>query len=107
MMFAMNGVLKALPGKRDELLDYLLQAAREMDRMEACRCYIVGTNDQEQDHVYVYEVWESEAAHHASLTNPVVQNLIKTARPIIAGIQSFPSLSIHGGKGIERINSCR
>lgn len=99
-MYSTNGYIKAIDEKRDELLDYLLEAAEEMKNVEKCYCYIVGVNDQEPDNVYVYEVWESEEAHEASLTLPVFRELIEKAKPIISDLKSYPELRIYGGKGI-------
>lgn len=96
--YSVNGKLIAQPQKGQELLGYLLEAAHEMENLPECYCYIVGMNPAEPDAVYVYEVWESEAAHDVSLQLPVFANLIQKARPIIAGMEDFPSLTIFGGK---------
>lgn len=101
MKYSINGYIKAIPEKRDELLGYLLEAAKEMNAVETCHIYIVGVNHEESDNVYVYEVWDSEEAHIASLSLPVFQALIQKARPIIAGLESYPALKIYGGKGLN------
>lgn len=100
MKYSINGYITAMTGKREELLKYLLEAAHEMKHLTTCQCYIVGTQDDEPDNVYVFEVWDSEEAHKVSLTLPIFQELIQKAKPIIAGLKSFPALKIHGGKGI-------
>ena len=92
------GSLTAQPGKGEELRGYLLEAAREMEQMEDCYCYIVGVKDDEPDSVYVFEVWESPDAHRASLSMDVFRNLIEKAKPIIVDMQDYPSLTILGGK---------
>lgn len=101
MKYGVNGYIKASPGKGKELLNYLLEAANEMEHVVGCYCYIVGINDEEPDNVFIYEVWEDEDAHKASLEIPVFQELIMKARPIIADLVSYPTLTIHGGKGIS------
>lgn len=93
-----NGKLLAQPGQGNALLDILLEAARGMESVDGCLCYIVGTSDQEPDAVHVYEVWTDEASHRASLDMPVFQTLIQKARPLIAGMENQPDLRIHGGK---------
>jgi quinol monooxygenase YgiN len=102
MKYSINGYIQAIPEKREELLGYLLEAAKEMNTLETCHVYIVGVNDEESDNVYVYEVWDSEEAHKASLSLPVFQTLIQKARPIIAGLKSYPALRVYGGKGINK-----
>lgn len=96
--FSVSGKLVAKDGKGKELLSYLLEAAKEMEKVENCYCYIVGINETEPDSVYVYEVWENKDAHHASLNIPVFRNLIVKAKPIIRDMKSYPELTIVGGK---------
>ena len=96
--YNINGKLLAQPGKGQELLAILLEAAKGMDSVADCYCYIVGTREDEPDAVHVYEVWKDAQAHQDSLGMPVFQNLIERARPIIAGMEDAPSLVIHGGK---------
>lgn len=96
--YAINVKFITQDEKRDELLNYLLEAAGGMENLETCNCYIVGINEEEKNAVYVYEVWESKAAHQASLTIPASQELIKKAKPMIVGMESYPELSIVGGK---------
>lgn len=97
-MYAVNGKLVAQKDKGNELLDYLLVAAKEMEKVENCFCYIVGMNKDELDSVYVYEVWENKQAHQDSLKLHAVKQLITQAMPIIKDMESFPSLEIYGGK---------
>ena len=97
-MYAVNGKLTALPGEGEKLLAVLLDAAKGMEHVDGCLCYIVGTDENKPEHVWVYEVWVNEAAHQASLQLPVFQALIEKAKPLIAGMENLPSLVIHGGK---------
>jgi len=97
-MYAVNGKLTALPGEGEKLLAILLDAAKGMENMDGCLCYIVGTDENKPEDVWVYEVWVNEAAHQDSLQLPVFQALIGKARPLIAGMENLPSLVIHGGK---------
>ena len=101
MNYGVNGKLVAKEGEGKTLLAYLLRAAKELDKVDNCFCYSVGTNEDEPEAVYVYEVWADAKAHKDSLTLPAVQKLIADARPIIADMVSYPNLDIHGGKGIE------
>lgn len=93
-----EGKLLAQPGQGEVLLQILLEAARGMEAVEDCFCYLVGTRAEEPDAVYVIEVWKDAAAHQASLALPVFQALIARARPLLAGMEDVPSLVIHGGR---------
>lgn len=92
--------LQATKGNGDQLLKLLLKASKELEPVGNCFCYIVGMDPHEPDAVYVYEVWENEAAHNDSLKLPAVRNLIKAAGPILdrRQLESSPNLTIYGGK---------
>ncbi|MDD9205031.1 antibiotic biosynthesis monooxygenase, partial [Georgenia sp. 10Sc9-8] len=98
MTYGLFGKLSALPGKRDELVGYLLQAARLLEQNSDCVHYIVSTSD-EPEAVWVSEVWTDEAAHDASLEPADIRALIQEARPLIAGMSDRTELRVHGGKG--------
>lgn len=96
--YSVYGSITAQPGKGEELQGYLLEASRGMEALDSCYCYIVGIHEEEPDAVYVFEVWENQDAHQASLQLPVFQQLIEKTKPIIAGMNDYPNLTIIGGK---------
>ena len=85
MVFANAGSLGAVPGRRDELVAHLTQRNDRL-REVGCLRYEVGVADDEPDTVYVVELWESAAAHQASLSLPEVQASIAEARPMLSGV---------------------
>lgn len=84
MYFANLGTLGAVPDRRDELV---LQLTKRSDLLKevGCLLYEVGVNDDEPDTVFVMELWESAAAHQASLGLPEVKAAIEQARPLLSG----------------------
>ena len=99
MTYGLFGKFSAQPGRRDDLVKYLLQAAELLERNPDCIHYIVSTSD-ETDAVWVSEVWTSEAAHDASLEPEDIRSLVQQARPLIAGMSDQTSLTVRGGKGL-------
>ena len=99
MTYALFGKFLAQPGRRDELVEHLLQAASLLGRDPGCLQYLVGTTD-EPDAVWVSEVWRDQAAHAASLEPQDVRDLIQRARPLIAGMSDRTELTLQGGKGL-------
>ena len=97
--FGLHGKFDAHPGKRQELVDILLEAAGLMEAAEGCELYVVSTSADE-DAVHVTEIWRTEADHDASLGIAGVADLIKRARPLIAGASESMRLTVHGGKGL-------
>lgn len=99
MTYGLVGKFSAQPGKREELVDYLLDAASLLERNPGCIHYVVSTSD-EPEAVWVSEVWTDQAAHDASLDPEDIRSLIQQARPLIAGMSDQTSLSVRGGKGL-------
>jgi quinol monooxygenase YgiN len=95
----MYGKLIAHPGKRDDLVKILLEAAEMLEANENCEMYIVNIPDNDPNSVWVTELWKDAEAHAASLTDARVLELLKRGRPLIAGAEPI-RLHPVGGKGI-------
>lgn len=80
-MFMLHGRLGAKAGKRDELLAIFTNAGPL--NLPGCRLYLVAVDEADPDGVWVTEVWESEAAHTASLQLDLVKEQIARAMPIL------------------------
>ena len=81
-MYGLIGKMKAAEGKRDELIEILLDGTGEMP---GCRSYIVAKDTSDPDAIWITEVWDNKANHEASLKLPAVQAAIAKGRPMIAG----------------------
>ncbi len=99
-MFSLHGSIIAHPGGRDELAAILLQAAQALQANPACHQYVVSLPHDEPDAVSVFEVWESEEAHAASLQPEEIKALIGRAMPLIAGMGTSTRGTVRGGKGV-------
>lgn len=102
--FGLFNKLTAIEGKRDNLANILLEAAKAMEQLDDCDLYVVSLDNESSDSIYVYEVWTDENAHQASLSLEVFQTFIHNAKPIIAGMEKIKTLSPVGGKGISTIS---
>ena len=99
MKYGLFGKFVAQSGKRDELLEILLQAAELLKKNEKCFLYTVGKNDNPNE-VLVYEVWENKEAHDVSLEPENIRTLIMTAKPFIADMPAGVEFQALGGKGL-------
>lgn len=97
--YGLTGAFLAAPGKRDELVAHMLEAADLMAAVPGCLLYLVSTTE-DPDEVAITELWTDEAAHEASLQAPGVGELIEKARPVIAGMSGRRVLTVLGGKGL-------
>jgi quinol monooxygenase YgiN len=96
-MYGLIGKMRAVSGKRDDLLAILREGTGEMP---GCRLYLLALDPGDADAIWIEEVWDSEAEHDASLQIPAVQHAIERARPLIAGFgERFVTEPI-GGLGL-------
>jgi quinol monooxygenase YgiN len=96
-MFGLIGKMRAVPGKRDDLIAILLDST---GAMPGCLSYIVASDPADADAIWITEVWTDEASHKASLSLPGVQAAIARARPIIASFDSQTRTAPVGGVGL-------
>ncbi|MEF3303297.1 putative quinol monooxygenase [Paenibacillus sp. GYB003] len=88
------------PGRRDALVDILLNGAASEQATTECEQYIVHVSDNEPDAVWVTEIWSSPEAHEASLAREETKASIERAMPLIAGVEAT-KLKPLGGKGLD------
>ena len=98
--FGMYRKIIANRGKRDTLVDMLLEASRLLMPMPGCEFYVANVVPTEPDAIWVTEVWHSEADHDASLEMESVKAIIAGAKPLIAGRSAPIRVVPVGGKGI-------
>ena len=98
-MHGLIGRMRAVPGRRDELLAILLEGTAEMP---GCLSYIVALDPADADAVWITEVWDSRESHAASLRLPAVRAAIARARPLIAGFDSGTETVPVSGVGLRR-----
>lgn len=89
--------MTAKPGQRDALAQILSEG---VSGMPGCLSYVVANDPANADLIRISEVWESKAAHDASLALPSVREAIKKGRPLIAGMETVAETQPVGGAGL-------
>jgi len=97
-MYGLIGKMNAVPGKRDELIEILVEGVAGMP---GCLSYVVAKDSADADALWVTEVWESKESHAASLSLPSVQEAIGKGRPLIAGFGERFETEPVGGHGLS------
>ncbi|MET3661059.1 putative quinol monooxygenase [Aquamicrobium ahrensii] len=96
-MYGLIGKLRAAPGKREQLLQLILQATGEMP---GCLSYVVARDPADTSALWVTEVWTDAESHKASLELPHVQETIAKARPLVTGFEFQIETEPAGGVGL-------
>ena len=100
--FGLFGKFTAVPGQRDALAERLLAAAAMVADAPGCELYLVHISPDDEDAVWVSEVWASEADHKASLRVQGAAEFIKATMPLIAEISDQVRTVPLGGKGLDQ-----
>ena len=99
MPYGYIGSMRTRAGRRDEVIAILLSGADGL-RAAGCQVYAVGTDDADPDLIWVSEVWDSAAAHDASLQLPETKAAIGKAMPMLTGDFTRQELTAVGGLGV-------
>jgi quinol monooxygenase YgiN len=96
-MYGLIGKMLAAPGQRDALLAILLEGTAEMP---GCLSYVIAKDPEDENAIWITEVWVDQESHAASLTLPAVKGAIARARPMLAGFgERFVTTPV-GGQGL-------
>lgn len=98
--YGLFGSFSAHPGKRDDLLAILMEGIDSVAQAPGCEAWIVNISPDDEDKIWIYESWRSEADHGASLGDERIREIISRAMPLIAGMGDRVVLQPLGGKGL-------
>ncbi len=96
-MYGLIGKLTTAPGKREELIEILLE---DVANMPGCLSYVVAKTSTEVDAIWLTGARDSKASHRASLPLPSVKDFIARGRPLIAGFSNRVVTTPAGGHGL-------
>jgi len=88
----------AKPGKGKELAEILLAAAHDLEGAPGCLIYLVGTEIDGPDWLWVTELWADQAALDASLASLQGNDDAARAMTLVDGWELI-ELDLLGGKG--------
>lgn len=82
-MYGLIGQMSATPGDRAQLIAILERGTRDMPGNIA---YVIAEDRDDENALWITEIWDSQESHAASLELPSVQQAIGEGRPLIAGM---------------------
>jgi quinol monooxygenase YgiN len=100
MAYGYIGSMRVKAGHRDEVIAILLSGAGRL-RAAGCQVYAVGTAADDENLIWVTEIWNSAAAHDASLQLPETKAAIGAAMPMLTGEFTGLELAVAGGLGVS------
>ena len=99
MHYGLFGKLVTKSGERDAVVAIL---HRNLDALRSAGCllYLINHDPEDENVIWVTEVWDSAASHAASLELPSVKEAIAEAMPLLTGEFDQIELSVVGGLGL-------
>lgn len=85
-MFGMIVKIEVYPGKRDEMIAILKESARGLP---GCLSYVVATDDDDDNALWVTEVWVDAKSHDDSLALPSVRAAIPRSRLVVTRLEKI------------------
>lgn len=81
-MYGLIGQMLATSGNREKLIAILVDGTKDMP---GCVSYVIAEDKDNENAIWITEVWDSIESHKASLSLPNVQAAIASGKPIIEG----------------------
>lgn len=78
-----HGCLVAKEGFSEELIRILIDASKLCKRNFSCFSYIISTDPNEPEKIWVTEIWESEPEMNKALADKEILDLITKAIPLL------------------------
>jgi quinol monooxygenase YgiN len=85
MEYTLLNKLTAKPGKRDRVVEILLESGRLFEGNEACLLYLVTAAEDDPNVVWVVDLWTSQDAHAEALKDPALRPFVDDAMQVLAG----------------------
>lgn len=95
--YGQSTTFSAQNGKTAELADILVEAAEAMSDVNGCQLYVVSKDSDVQNHIQVFEVWNTKDDHENALEDPATNELIAQTRPLLDGQPETIELDVIGG----------
>ena len=85
--YGLASKVNAHPGKREELVEVLLEVSRLVFHNDGCLSYVVSTVPADGDAVFVTEYWHSHDALRTAFSLPGIFELMHQCQALITGFE--------------------
>lgn len=98
-MHALLNRLTARSGQRNRVIELLVESGKAFDGNDACLLYLVTESIDDEDVIWVFDLWTSADEHKQALAQPELKPYIDKAVPMLVGMPEQMGLRLVGGKG--------
>ena len=84
--YGLQNKFYAIEGKREALIAILSSASKIVLSQPQCHLYMLSTEKENPNCVWITEVWDTQEDHDKALMDPSVLDLIKEALPLLSAM---------------------
>lgn len=99
MSYGFVNAIKVQPGHQQEVAAILLESASGL-AAAGCHLYLVSEAADDDQTIWVTEIWESKRHHQESLRLPETRDAIERTKPMLTGEFDPHPLRVRGGLGV-------
>jgi quinol monooxygenase YgiN len=100
MTYGLLNKLTAKPGKRQQVVEILLESGKLFDDNPACLLYLVSESTNDPNLVWIVDLWTSQEEHADALKAPELRPFVEKAMPLLEGMPEQIEIRPVGGKGL-------
>ncbi len=96
--YALINKLTAKVGKRDEVIQLLLESGKPFHDNSSCILYLVYEDTKDPNVIWVEDLWTNKEDHTAALARPEFKPFIAKTIPLLEGMPEQIEINLIGGK---------
>ena len=98
--YALINKLHAKSGKRDEVIQLLLESGKPFDNNPSCILYLVYKDAKDSNTIWVEDVWTNKDDHTTAMEQAEMKPFIEKTMPLLEGMPEQFEINFIGGKGV-------
>jgi quinol monooxygenase YgiN len=98
MNYVLINKMTTKSGKRQQVIDIMLEAGKAFNNNPSCLLYLVSTSKDEPDVIWVQDIWTNKEDHEAAMQSDKMVTFIKQAIPLLKAMPEQFQVEPMGGK---------
>ncbi len=104
MSYMLINRMTAKPGKRDELIQTLLELSEAFDDNESCELYLVSRDKKDETAIWVQGIWKDIKSLQDARNSESMKVYVQKALPLLDGMHQQTEIEAAGGKHPFNLN---
>ena len=98
MSYALINKMTVQAGKRDAMIEILIESGKAFNDNPACELYLISKDKNNESVIWVQDFWVDSASHKAAMADDGMKQYIQKSMPLLAGMPEQFEIVAIGGK---------